>query len=72
MMTGWFKDADNNWYFMNDRADGTQGSMVTGWRQIAGKWYYFRVTAGGPKGSLVVNATTPDGYKVDGNGAWIQ
>ena len=57
---------------MNDRADGTQGSMVTGWRQIAGKWYYFRVTAGGPKGSLVVNATTPDGYKVDGNGAWIQ
>lgn len=72
MMTGWFKDADNNWYFMNDRADGTQGSMVTGWRQIAGKWYYFRVTAGGPKGSLVLNATTPDGYKVDGNGAWIQ
>lgn len=72
MMTGWFKDADNNWYFMNDRADGIQGSMVTGWRQIAGKWYYFRVTAGGPKGSLVVNATTPDGYKVDGNGAWIQ
>lgn len=72
MMTGWFKDADNNWYFMNDRADGTQGSMVTGWRQIAGKWYYFRVTAGGPKGSLVVNATTPDGYRVDGNGAWIQ
>ena len=39
MMTGWFKDADNNWYFMNDRADGTQGSMVTGWRQIAGAFY---------------------------------
>lgn len=72
MITGWFKDGDGNWYFMNDRADGTQGAMVTGWRQIAGKWYYFRVTAGGPKGSLVMNATTPDGYKVDENGAWIQ
>ena len=72
MVTGWFKDGDGNWYFMNDRADGTQGAMVTGWHQIAGKWYYFRVTAGGPVGSLVMNATTPDGYKVDGNGVWIQ
>ena len=72
MVTGWFKDGDGNWYFMNDRADGTQGAMVTGWHQIAGKWYYFRVTEGGPVGSLVMNATTPDGYKVDGNGVWIQ
>lgn len=72
MVTGWFKDGDGNWYFMNDRADGTQGAMVTGWHQIAGNWYYFRVTAGGPVGSLVMNATTPDGYKVDGNGVWIQ
>lgn len=59
MVTGWFKDGDGNWYFMNDRADGTQGAMVTGWHQIAGKWYYFRVTEGGPVGSLVMKCYNP-------------
>ena len=33
---------------------------------------YTEVTAGGPKGSLVVNGTTPDGYKVNENGEWVK
>ena len=31
MDTGWFKDADGNWYYLNPASDGTQGAMKTGW-----------------------------------------
>ena len=31
MDTGWFKDADGNWYYLNPVSDGTQGAMKTGW-----------------------------------------
>ena len=31
MDTGWFKDADGNWYYLNQASDGTQGTMKTGW-----------------------------------------
>lgn len=31
MDTGWFKDADGNWYYLNQASDGTQGAMKTGW-----------------------------------------
>lgn len=72
MNAGWFTDTDGNRYFLHNVADGTQGHMYTGWHQIDGTWYYFRENAGGPMGSLVTNGTTPDGYRVDANGAWIQ
>ena len=42
---------------------------------IEGKWYYFapaNMPDGRPEGSLYTNTTTPDGYKVDVNGEWIQ
>ena len=68
MVTGWYLDADGNWYFLHNVPDGTQGHMYTGWHQINGKWYYFRENAGGPMGSLVMNAATPDGYQADGEG----
>lgn len=31
MDTGWFKDADGNWYYLDPVSDGTQGAMKTGW-----------------------------------------
>ena len=58
---GWFKD-NNNWYFFKD------GIMKTGWLQDKdGKWYYLK-----NDGSMASNETTPDGFKVDNNGVWIQ
>ena len=71
MTTGWYQDG-GKWYYLHPQADGTRGRMYTGWNQIGKNWYYFRVTAGGPKGSLVVNDTTPDGYKVNENGEWVK
>lgn len=42
-------------------------TYVTGWHNIDNKWYYFD-----SKGVMLVNSTTPDGYKVDENGALVQ
>ena len=77
MLTSWFKTADgsiNNkeyWYL----ADSSSGAIYKGWVLIGGKWYYFapaNMPDGRPEGSLYTNTTTPDGYKVDANGEWIQ
>lgn len=72
MVSGWYRDKDGKWYFLHDKADGNQGYMYTGWKEINGKWYYFNETADGPKGSLLVNGETPDGYRTDSDGAWIR
>lgn len=61
MATGWVKAADK-WYYLN--ADGT---MATGWIQLADKWYYL-----GTDGAMLSNTVTPDQYKVDENGVWVQ
>lgn len=77
MKTSWLKTAEgsiNNteyWYFL----DNVSGAMYRGWVLIGGKWYYFAPTNmpdGRPEGSLYTNTTTPDGYKVNANGEWIQ
>ena len=52
---------------MNPVSDGTRGRMVTGWQLIDDKWYYFEAS-----GRMMASATTPDGYYVDENGAWVQ
>ena len=70
MIKGWFFDnTDGKWYYL----DGS-GAMVVGWNNIGGKWYYFTVNKNNnhPYGSLYMNTTTPDGYKVNANGEWIQ
>lgn len=72
MQTGWFKDTDGKWYYLNPAADGTCGSMVTGWKWIDGYWYYFNEKSDGYLGALVMNGRTPDGYIVDEQGRWIQ
>ena len=45
--------------------------MYTGWNEIDGKSYYFEPVAGQDQGHLYRGTTTPDGYQVDENGAWI-
>lgn len=84
MQTGW-KLVNNKWYFMdtingdmksdwqliNNKwyyMDAVNGDMKTGWQQIRGKWYYMDRT----NGDCLMNTTTPDGYAVDADGAWIQ
>lgn len=61
MATGWIK-LNNIWYWLND-----SGEMATKWRKIQDKWYYF-----GTNGAMWYNKTTPDGYYVSQDGAWLQ
>lgn len=53
---------DGKWYCF----DGN-GYLRYGWIASGGKWYYC-----GEDGAMVINAKTPDGYYVGGDGAWIQ
>ena len=53
---------DGKWYCF----DGN-GYLRYGWIASGGKWYYC-----GEDGEMVINAQTPDGYYVGGDGAWIQ
>lgn len=64
MKTGWQQTADGKWYFL----DLVNGDMKTGWLQTAdGKWYYLNAD-----GSCAMDTITPDGYRVDKNGAWVK
>lgn len=53
---------DNKWYYFNE-----VGYMKTGWILWNGQWYYC-----GSDGAMLANTTTPDGYYVGSDGAWIQ
>ena len=55
-------NVSGKWYYVV-----SDGSMVTGtWKEISGKSYYF-----GSDGAMYVSTTTPDGSKVDSNGAKV-
>ena len=74
---GWMEDGwffwNNNWYYLHTQYDNTRGHMYTGWHEIDGKWYYFNTASDkGTLGAMLADTTTPDGYRVDANGAWIQ
>lgn len=51
------------WHFF--RPSG--GMAKSRWIETGGKWYYVDGT-----GALFTSGTTPDGYRVDANGVWIQ
>lgn len=71
MKTGWL-NLNGTWFYLHKAEDGNSGRMYTGWNQIDGVWYYFEPQAGNNQGHLYVNTVTPDGYKVDENGAWVR
>lgn len=70
--TGWWYQEDNNNYPVNS------------WKELDGKWYYFNQDGYmvsntwignyylGSDGAMLTNITTPDGYNVGPDGAWIQ
>lgn len=61
METGWLLDQDK-WYYLE-----SSGAMkASQWFEVDGKWYYVN-----DSGELLVNTTTPDGYKVNANGEWV-
>ena len=43
------------------------GPGMKGWVKQNGKWYYYD-----DNGNMIKNTTTPDGYKVDGEGVWVE
>lgn len=65
MDTGWFKDADGNWYYLNQASDGTQGTMKTGWfKDTDGNWYYLNPVSDGTRGAMKT------GWLKDADGSW--
>lgn len=69
MVTGWYRDEKGDYYYLNPVSDNTKGRMVTGWQRISGVDYYFNEKPDGTRGRLYVNTVTPDGWRVDENGA---
>ncbi|UYZ34728.1 N-acetylmuramoyl-L-alanine amidase family protein [Clostridium beijerinckii] len=61
MATGWVQDGAT-WYYLNG-----SGAMQTGWFNDNGTWYYLNGS-----GAMLANTTTPDGYYVGANGAWVK
>ena len=72
MVTGWFTDTDGSTYYLWPYSDNTMGHMVTGWMPIGTGWYFFNPVSNGTKGAMYRNTTTPDGYRVGEDGAWIR
>lgn len=70
----WYCNADksytvSNWQYINDTwyYFNEYGYMVTGWVYWNSQWYYCSTS-----GAMLTNGTTPDGYYVGSDGAWIQ
>ena len=59
-MAEWLEDK-GKWYFFDQ-----EGYMKKGWVFWKEKWYYL-----GENGDMLVDTTTPDGYKVDKEGVYI-
>ena len=75
-----WKQDNAGWWYQN--ADGSYPTNT--WKEIGGAWYYFEgngyMAANkwignyyvGSNGAMLTNTTTPDGYQVGADGAWIQ
>lgn len=57
----WQQDS-TGWWYQNDDESYPAGQ----WKEIEGKHYYF-----GADGYMLSNTTTPDGYQVGADGAWV-
>lgn len=75
----WQQDSTGWWY-----QDDNGGYLVNQWKELNGTWYYFNQDGYmvsnawvgnyylGYDGAMLTNTTTPDGYRVGADGAWIQ
>ncbi|MGC6177911.1 DUF6273 domain-containing protein [Lacrimispora sp. 38-1] len=72
MVTGW-QQIGGRWYFFNPVSDGSKGSMLTGWHWVDGYCYYLAENPDShyPQGAMYENTRTPDGFRVNSSGAWI-
>lgn len=62
MRTGWIQ-RNQSWFYCLPSGE----MAVGGWQHINNVWYYFD-----ENGYMLANTVTPDGYRVDASGAWIQ
>lgn len=71
LRSGWLYLADGSQYFFSNKHDGSFGKMLTDWNWIDGNCYYFVTEADEREGKLIKDGTTPDGYRVDKDGKWV-
>jgi len=71
LRSGWLYLADGSQYFFSNKHDGSFGKMLTGWNWIDGNCYYFVTEADEREGKLIKDGMTPDGYRVDKDGKWV-
>ena len=64
-----WKNIDGNWYYFN-----TKGYTLTGWQWVDGKAYFFNDgrNSAFPQSAMLRNTKSPDGYDLNGEGAWTQ
>lgn len=72
MQTGWLIDPTGNIFYLNEISDGTKGRMLTGWNEVNGNWYYFNLNSDGTQGRLLKDTMTPDGYRVNEAGLYVE
>ncbi|WP_143318746.1 hypothetical protein [Clostridium sp. HBUAS56010] len=58
-----WKQVWDNWYYFGDDGISKQNT----WANIEGKWYYFDQWS-----VMLHDTTTPDGYQVNSDGAWVK
>lgn len=58
-----WKQVGDNWYYLDEEGISKQNT----WAEINGKWYYFDEYS-----IMLHDTTTPDGYYVGSDGAWVQ
>ncbi len=57
-----WKQVVDNWYYFDENGE----SKCNSWAEIGDKWYYFD-----NQSIMLHDTTTPDGYTVGSDGAWI-
>lgn len=58
-----WKQAWENWYYFDEDGYSKQNT----WAEIDSKWYYFDEWS-----RMLHDTTTPDGYYVGSDGAWVE
>lgn len=63
----YFDESDKAWYYLNNECKMVRGSRYKPlWKYIDSECYAFN-----EYGQMYCNCVTPDNYRVDGSGAWV-